>query len=172
MDDLRKRISEFMGEERRLRAAEAFWSSHEQKPAQRQVEMLLAQRLKARPAFIKKLPAAKKAQYLSRDMVMNPYLWDAAMIAYHFAHHRDMLGQFLSAVGIPNDRGHYESDSVPKEPPPADKIEEAVQGLLATYDQTDVGVYLGALVIQDAAFWEHLRPLVDRMVGEPQAAGS
>lgn len=165
MDDLRQRIWNLMGDERRQRASEAFWSNDEQKAVHRQVEALLAQRLKARPAFIKKLPAAKKAQYLTRDMAHNQYLWDAVMIAYQFAHHRPMLSAFLTAVGIPNDNGHYESDANPQ-PPAEETLEKAVADLTTQYDRTDAVVYLGALVLQDPVFWEKLRPVVERQLDE------
>ena len=59
--ELRQTIWNLMGEERRLAAARTFWENPEQKGAQRQVELALAQRLHARPVFIKKLPAEKKA---------------------------------------------------------------------------------------------------------------
>lgn len=165
MDDLRQRIWELMGEERRQRAAEAFWNSDEQKAARGQVEVLLAQRLKARPQFIKKLPVAKKAAYLSRDMAANPYLWDAAMISYQFAHHRPMLSDFLNAVGIANKDGHYESDQQPQQPS-AEALERAVAELTSKYDKSDAAVYLGALVLQDPTFWAPLRPIVDKLVDE------
>ncbi len=167
--ELRQRIWNLMGEQRRLAAARSFWESSEQKGAQRQVEQMLAQRLHARPVFVKKLPAEKKAGYLARDMATTPYLWDAVMISYHFAAHRQMLTEFLNALGIPNDNGHYESgDSLP--PPSAEALESAVKALLEKYDRTDVLVYLGAAVTQDPVFWANLRPIVERMAGESAAA--
>lgn len=165
MDELRHRVWDLMGEERRQRAAVAFWNSDEQRAARSQVEVLLAQRLKARPQFIKKLPVEKKAQYLSRDMGASPYLWDAAMIAYQFAHHRPMLKDFLDALGIANQEGHYESDQQPPTPT-AEGLEKAVAALDAKYDPTDVTVYLAALVVQDPTFWAALRPMVDQRMGE------
>ena len=167
--DLRHRIWELMGDERRQAAAKAFWENSEQKGAHRQVEQLLAQRLHARPVFVKRLTTEKKAAYVARDMVTMPYLWEAAMISYHFAAHRPMLVDFLNALGIPNDNGHYESgESV--QPPSEESVEQAVKTLLEKYDRTDVLVYLGAVVIQDPVFWAKLQPVVERMLGESAAA--
>ena len=167
--DLRQTIWNLMGEQRRLAAAQSFWESDEHKPAQRQVEQLLAQRLHARPVFVKKLPAAKKAGYLARDMATLPYLWDAVMISYHFGSHRQMLIDFLNALGIPNENGHYEAgDNV--QPPTAEALDTAVKTLLEKYDRTDVIVYLGAAVIQDPVFWANLKPIVERMAQESAAA--
>jgi hypothetical protein len=168
--DLRQRIWNLMGEERRLAAAKTFWESSEQKGAQRQVEQVLAQRLHARPVFLKKLPAEKKAGYLARDMATMPYLWDAVMVSYHFAAHRQMLKDFLDALGIPNDNGHYDTGKNQLQPPTAEALEAAVKTLLEKYDRTDVLVYLGAAVTQDEQFWANLKPIVDRMTEETAAA--
>jgi hypothetical protein len=167
--DLRHSIWNLMGEERRLAAAKSFWESSDQKGAQRQVEQVLANRLHARPVFVKRLSAEKKAGYLARDMATMPYLWDAVMISYHFAAHQQMLTDFLNTLGIPNENGHYESgESV--QPPTAEAVEQAVNTLLEKYDRTDVVVYLGAAVTQDPVFWANLNPLVERMIGESAAA--
>jgi hypothetical protein len=125
--------------------------------------------LHARPVFVKRLSTDKKASYVARDMGTAPYLWEAAMISYHFSAHRPMLVDFLNALGIPNDNGHYESGAE-VQPPSAEAVEQAVKVLLEKYDRTDVLVYLGAVVIQDPVFWAGLQPIVDRMVGESAAA--
>lgn len=168
--ELRQKIWNLMGEERRLAAAKSFWESSEQKGAQKQVEQVLAQRLHARPVFVKKLSPEKKAGYLARDMATMPYLWDAVMISYHFASHRPMLIDFLNALGISNKDGHYESSDKDVQPPSAEALDPAVKTLLEKYDRTDVLVYLGAAVTQDEEFWANLKPIVDRMVNEAVAA--
>jgi hypothetical protein len=168
--ELRQRIWNVMGEDRRLAAAKTFWDSSEQKGTQRQVEQMLANRLHARPVFVKKLSPEKKAGYLARDMATMPYLWDAVMVSYHFAAHRQMLTDFLNALGIPNDDGHYDAGENELQPPSAEAAEAAVKTLLEKYDRVDVLVYLGAAVTQDPVFWANLQPIVDRMVSEAAAA--
>ena len=167
--ELRQKIWNLMGEERRLAAAKTFWDSSEQKGAQRQVEQALAQRLHARPVFIKKLSAEKKAGYLARDMATMPYLWDAVMVSYHFAAHQQMLTDFLNALGIPNKSGHYDAGENELTPSATEAVEQAVKTLLENYDRTDVLVYLGAAVTQDPVFWANLQPIVERMTAEVAA---
>jgi hypothetical protein len=167
--ELRQRIWNLMGPERRLAAAQAFLENKDQKAAQTQGDALLAQRLHARPVFIRRLPPEKKAAYLSRDMALNAYLWDAVMISYQFSAHRQMLVDFLDAIGIPHKDGHYEgADKL--QPPTAETLENGVRELLAKYDRTDVLIYLGAVVIQDATFWANLQPIVDRLESEQVAS--
>ena len=166
--ELRQRIWNLMGPERRQAAAEAFWSSPESKAAQQQVEALLAQRLKARPVFVKRLPVERKAVYLAREMAANSYLWDAALSAYHFAGYRSMLSDFLSALGIANDNGYYETVGSAEAPSP-EALTEAVGQLLDKYRPLDVAIYLGVLLIQERAFWAHLQPILERMEEEVEA---
>ena len=47
--------------------------------------------------------------------------------------------------------------------------EAAVQRLLGKYRRGDVGVYLGALVVQDARFRANLRPTVERILSEAKS---
>ena len=62
--ELRQRIWNLMGPERRLAAAQAFLENKDQKAAQTQVDALLAQRLHARPVFIRRLPPEKNYEYI------------------------------------------------------------------------------------------------------------
>lgn len=166
--ELRQRIWNLLGPERRQAVAEAFWEDAGQKPVHRQVEALLAQRLKARPVFIHRLPVDKKASYLSREMLNNQQLWEAAMTAYHFSGHRSMLIDFVDAVGIPHENGNYEMPDA-AHAPTAETLEAAVQALLQKYRASDVAVYLGVLVLQDANFWAALRPIAERVMSEVEA---
>ncbi|MGI9102467.1 MAG: hypothetical protein ACR2IF_08485 [Terriglobales bacterium] len=152
-----------MGPERRMTAARAFWDSAEQKDSHKQIEAALAQRLHARPQFIRKLSPEKKSSYLAGD-TPNPLLWQALMFSYHFAAHGPMLADFLNTLGIPNDHGRYDAENIP--PPTADALEKAVGDLRAKYQPMDVLVYLAALVTSDEQFWGGLAPVVDRMEKE------
>ena len=157
-----------MGPERRLAATQAFWASAEQKDAHRQLEALLAQRLKARPVFIRRLPPERKAAYLAQDAAPNPLLFDSVMLAYHFAGQRQMLVDFLDALGIPHKDGHYETSEA-SAAPSEEQLEKAVAGLLEKYPKPDVLVYLAAVALQDQAFWAKLLPIVERMEKEVAA---
>ncbi len=159
--DLRQRIWKLMGPERRLAAARAFWDSAEQKDAQRTVEMALAQRLHARPQFIRKLSPEKKASYLAGD-TPNPILFQALMFSYHFAGHAAMLADFLNALGIANQGGRYEAENL--SPPSPEALEKAVAELRAKYQPMDVLVYLAALVTSDEQFWAGLRTTVENQI--------
>ena len=166
--ELRQRIWNLLGPERRQAAAEAFWSNPELRAAQQQAEALLARKLKARPVFVKRLPLERKALYLAREMAATAYLWDAALSAYHFAGHRSMLTDFLNGVGIAHENGHYETVGS-AEPPSIETLQKTIGQLLEKYRKLDVFIYLGALVLQDPRFWAQLRSIVERMEKEVEA---
>lgn len=163
--DSRQRIWNLMGPERRTRAAQAFWDNVDQKEAHKQLELLLAQRLHARPVFIRRLPTPRKAAYLAQDTAINPFLFDSVMLSYHFAAQRPMLIDYLNALGIAHDNGHYETREG-MQAPITDQLETAVGVLLSKYDKTDVLVYLSALSLQDDVFWKDLAPITKRLSAE------
>ncbi len=158
-----------------MAATRAFCDSSEQKDAQRTVEIALAQRLHARPQFIRKLSPEKKASYLAGD-TPNPILFQALMFSYHFAQHAPMLADFLNALGIPNQGGRYEAENLP--PPSPEALEKAVAELREKYQPTDVLVYVAALLTSDNQFWAGLSPIVEKEVqaaedaNDSQASGS
>jgi hypothetical protein len=168
--ELRQRIWNAMGAERRRSAAQTFWSNPEQKMAQRTAEAVLAKRLKARPVFLQRLPPEKKAAYLAQEMAMNPEIWDAVMVSYHLTAHRPMLAEFLDALGIKNKDGHLET-AEGVQPPSSDALEGAVHGLTQKYPKLDVLVYLAALLLQDAGFWKNLAPIVNKLESELKNPG-
>ncbi len=78
-----------------------------------------------------------------------------------------MLTDFLDAVGIAHENGHYQSSGSIL-PPSTETLHNAAPQLLQKYRKVDVVVYLGALVIQDGVFWANLRPIVEQMVADLQ----
>ena len=54
-----------MGEERRKQAAESFYNDTNLKEFHRAAELFIARNKNFRPAFVKKLPVEKRAQYLA-----------------------------------------------------------------------------------------------------------
>jgi len=155
--ELRHRIWNLMGPERRLRAAQAFWA--EKNPAHAQAEAMLAGRLHARPVFVRRLPPEKKAAYVANDPAINAAVWDAVMVAYHLAAQRALLTDFLNAVGIPNENGRLaNTDSAT--PPTTEQLNQAIRAVGEKHDKLDVLVYLAAVALQDDRLWQNLPPLI------------
>lgn len=161
--ELRHRIWNLMGPERRLAAAQAFWA--EKSSAHAQADTMLTNRLHVRPVFVRRLPPEKKAAYVANDPGINAGIWDAVMVAYHLGAQRALLTDFLNAVGIPNENGRLgNTDSAT--PPTVDQLNEAVRVVSEKHEKVDVLVYLAALSLQDDRLWQNLPPVITRLEAE------
>jgi len=145
----------------RIAAAEAFWRDEESPEIQAQhVEVIvsLARRLKFRPKSIQSLPVEKRARYLSQMPDVSDAVATRALIAYHFAEKRPLMGGFLDALGIAHENGLISDEQVSA--PEAAKLAEAVTTLRKSFDPADADLYLHTLVALDPETWGGLDPLL------------
>ncbi len=164
--ELRHRIWNLMGPERRLAAAQAFWA--EKSNAHTEAEAMITKRLHVRPLFVRRLPPDKKAAYVANDPGISAGIWDAVMVAYHLGAQRTLLTEFLNAAGIPNKDGRLDNtDSAT--PPTAEQLNEAVRVVSETHFKLDVLVYLAALSLQDDRLWQNLPPVINQLETEVRA---
>jgi hypothetical protein len=165
--ELRHRIWNLMGPERRLAAAQAFWA--EKSNAHAEADTMITKRLHVRPVFVRRLPPEKKAGYLANDPGINAGVWDAVMVSYHLGAQRALLSDFLNAVGIPNDNGRLDNtDSAT--PPTVEQLNEALRTVGEKHDKLDLLVYLAALSVQDERLWQNLPPVIIRLETEVRVA--
>jgi hypothetical protein len=81
-----------------------------------------------------------------------------ALIVYHLAAQRPMMGAFLDALGIAHEEGVIQAEDVK---PDADKLVPSVEQIASVYPQADVALYLNTLLCQDPDTWGGLRSIVD-----------
>lgn len=166
--ELRHRIWNLMGPERRLAAAQAFWS--EKSNAHAEADAMITRRLHVRPVFVRRLPPEKKAAYVANDPAISAGVWDVVMVAYHLEAQRALLSDFLNAVGIPNENGRL-ADTDSATPPTTEQLNEAVRAVSEKHSKLDVLVYLAALSLQDERLWQNLPPVIVRLETEVRVAG-
>ena len=142
--------------DRRLVAAQAFYSDDALKEFHRAADGYIARVKNFRPPFVKRLPVAKRASYLA-TLPIPADLMGQLLISYHFAHQRPLMASFLDALGIPNDNGLI-SEDVDSTPPPDEKIAEAVKSVKANYSPDDVDIYLATIHAQNPTAWRGLEP--------------
>src|SRR5438132_1612329 len=116
------RLWKTMTLEQRQRAARAFWSDEEAADDQVQAALLIAQQKKFRPKTIVALDLDRKARHLASLTSLPDTLAARALIVYHLAEQRPMMGAFLDALGIKHDNGLIEEDAVK---PDAAKLQPA-----------------------------------------------
>ena len=141
--------------EKKLQAAEAFWSDHEGGMEQAEAVALIARQIKFRPKSVLTLPVEKKARHLAGLAQVSDLLAARLLIAYHLEHQRPMMGAFLDALGIAHEDGLIKDES-PKTPDAA-TLDKGVKELAAKYPKQDVARYFWALLWQDPETWGGLK---------------
>jgi hypothetical protein len=144
------RLWKQMTAEQRQRAARAFWSDEDARADQLQAVMLIAQQKKFRPKTVNGLDLDRKARHLATMPALPDALAARALVVYHLAEQRAMMGAFLDALGIAHENGLIQEESVK---PDAAKIHGAVDAISKQFPADDVRLYLDTLVCQDPETW-------------------
>ena len=140
-----------------MEAAELFWG--DEQSAEQQVEACatIATHMKFRAKSVLNLPLEKKTRYL----VGLPQISDAvaarALVNYHLGLKRDMMADFLDALGVAHEEGLIKEDTVVK--PESEKLRAAADQIAAKYPADDVSLYFFTLVSQDPETWGELAQL-------------
>ena len=142
--------------DQRTRVAHAFWEDPEATDDQVQAAFLIAQQKKFRPKTVIGLDVDRKAMHLATLGGVPDAVAARALIVYHLAEQRAMMGAFLDALGIKHENGLIEEDAVK---PDADKIGPAAAALAQQFPPDDVRIYLNTLLSQDPETWGALAGL-------------
>lgn len=153
------RLWKRLSPERRFDAAQAFWASDDESSAAEQMEAVvaLARHMKFRPQSMAKLPIEKRAKYLAQFPAVTESIAARALVSYHLAHQRPMMGAFLDALGIAHEDGLIAAEAL--EPPAKTALASAASDLAKAYPPADVSIYLNTLLAQDPQTWEGLEGL-------------
>jgi hypothetical protein len=152
------RLWKRMTAEQRLNAARAFWQSEEAGDDQVQAVLLIAQQKKFRPKTVMTLDEERRAKHLASFVSIPETMAARALIVYHLAAQRPMMGAFLDALGIAHEEGVIQADDVK---PDEARLAPAVDQIAAAYPEADVALYLNTLLCQDPETWGGLRPIVE-----------
>ncbi len=145
-----------MTSEQRLQAARAFWIDEQASDDQIQAVLFIAQHKKFRPKFVVSLDDERKAKHFASLLSLPEGLAGRALVVYHLAEQRDMMGAFLDALGIAHENGLIQDEGV--KPDPA-KIGPAVAHLRERFPPDSVALYLDTLRCQDPETWGALKDL-------------
>jgi len=139
--------------DQRQRVARAFWSDENATDDQVQATLMIAQQKKFRPKTVVSLDVERKARHLASLASLPDAIVARALVIYHLAEQRPMMGAFLDALGIKHANGLIEEENVK---PDAGQIGPAAEKLGAEYPPDDVKLYLNTLVCQDPDTWRTL----------------
>jgi hypothetical protein len=143
-----------MSSDKRIAAAELFWTDDQSTDQQLEAVAALAAHMKFRAKSVISLPIEKKAKYLSTLPGVSDAVAARALVNYHLERQRPMMGAFLDSLGIAHENGLISEENVTK--PDPDKLRVAAEELSAKYPQPDVSLYLSTLVSQDPDTWGSL----------------
>jgi len=145
------RLWKKMSPERRLTAAQLFWSDEQSTEQQIEAVGALASHMKFRPKSVIGLPLEKKAKYLATLPAVSDTVAARALVNYHLERQRPMMGAFLDALGIAHENGLISEENVTK--PDEAKLKAAAADLSSKFPKEDVLLYFSTLVSQDPETW-------------------
>jgi len=148
------RLWKKMTPEQRQRASRAFWEDEEATDDQVQAALLIAQQKKFRPKTVVSLDVDRKTRHLASLISLPDSIAGRALIVYHLAEHRPMMGAFLDALGIAHENGLIQEEDVK---PDAARVPAAAAEIAGKFPADDVRLYLNTLVCQDPGTWGALR---------------
>jgi len=151
------RLWKRMTPDQRQHAARAFWRDEATADDQLQAVLLISQQKKFRPKTVVALDEDRKARHLASLPHLPDTLAARALVVYHLAEQRPMMGAFLDALGIAHEDGLIQDNTVAPDPA---KIEAAAAALATQFPMADVSLYLNTLLCQDPETWGGLAPVV------------
>ena len=151
------RLWKRMTPDQRQRAARAFWHDENAADDQIQAVLLISQQKKFRPKTVIGLDEERKARHLASLPSLPDTLAARALVIYHLAEQRAMMGAFLDALGIAHENGLIQEDDVK---PDKAKVAPAAAAIAKQYPPDDVSLYLSTLLCQDPETWGELRDVV------------
>jgi hypothetical protein len=145
--------------EKRTEAAAAFWQDDDAVEQQAEALLTIASQLRFRTKTVRTLPLEKKVKYLVGLPNVSDSIAGRALVSYHLAHQRPMLGAFLDALGIEHDNGVLAVEEL--KAPAAETLKEAAAKLRAEYPADAVELYFQTLLVQDPETWGGLADLLE-----------
>jgi hypothetical protein len=153
------RLWKRMTSAKRLEVARAFWLDEQAVDDQLQAVLYISQQKKFRPKTVVSLDEDRKARHLASLASLPDSLAGRALVAYHLAEQRPMMGAFLDALGITHENGLIQDEGVTPDP---QKIGPAAVKLAQEFPEENVSLYLNTLLCQDPATWALLADIPQR----------
>ena len=153
------RLWKKMTPDERIRVARAFWLDEEATDQHTQAVMLISQQKKFRAKTVMAFDLDRKARHLASLSSLSDVLVARALVAYHLAEQRPMMGAFLDALGIPHEDGLLQDEA---KAPDAAAVGPAAARLASEYPRESVSLYLNTLLSQDPEIWAALADVPER----------
>ena len=112
--------------------------------------------MNARPKFLMRQPAAKRAEMVRRTLarVRANDLAEEVLATYFLESRRELLTEWLDSLGLEHDEGILKNENPP--PPGKEKLQEAAERFLEGDEAEDRELLLRAFAAQSAIDWPDL----------------
>ncbi len=152
-------VWDLMTDDEQKAAAAALWTNADRE-SRMAVEMLVAKEMKFRPQSVRKLSAERVASRLARlASEMPETAFFQFLFHYHMAEGRELMVEYLDAVGLSHDNGVLDLPE-DAEAPTEDAAAAPAKALIAKHGREAL-VYLGTLAVADAEFWAGMTPVLE-----------
>jgi hypothetical protein len=148
-----------LSSDRRLKAADAFWTDDNAAAEQAEVIGTIAHRIKFRLKSVLAMPLEKKTRQLVALPAVSEAVAARLLVAYHLAHQKPMMARFLDELGIQHEEGLIADENLTA--PPPERLATAAKALAAAFPAEDVSLYLSTLLWQDPETWGRLADLAE-----------
>lgn len=122
----------------------------------------VAAALRFRPQTVSTWPRQKLVTEAARLPLDDLQLLSAYIVDLHLGHRRPMMGAFLDQLGIANENGRIDSETVEVPPQAADRVATAADVLASGHPRDEVVTYFLTLLLQDSAVWGGLSGWLQR----------
>ena len=116
--------------------------------------------MKARPVYLQRQPFEKRAEAARRALARvtsNPVAGEVLAV-YFLECRKELLVEWLDALGLEHDEGTLEAEEPPQ--PPQPELRKALEGFLGADGDPDRRLLLAAFAAQDAIDWPDLEALL------------
>jgi hypothetical protein len=147
------RVWSELGPQARVAAARSVYAHPWEDDSMRaEADLAIAAKLRFRLAAVRKLPVARRIDYLAKAVRPDDGLAATLLRALHLAERTELLGAFLDEIGVPHQGGVIDSDHVLDLSDRA-RLRQAIERLRARFPPSDVDVYLNTLLALDPVSW-------------------
>jgi hypothetical protein len=117
-----------------------------------EADLAIAAKLRFRLAAVRKLPIARRIDYLAKAVRPDDGLAATLLRALHLAERKELLGAFLDEIGVPHEDGVIDSDHA-LDLSDRVRLRRAIERLCERFPAADVEVYLDTLLALDPVSW-------------------
>jgi hypothetical protein len=153
------RLWKRMTSAKRLEVARAFWLDEQATNDHLQAVLYISQQKKFRPKTVVGLDEERKSRHLASLANLPDSVVARALVAYHLAEQRPMMGAFLDALGIAHENGLIQDEGVAPDPV---KVGPAASKIAQEFPEENVSLYLNTLLCQDPGTWGLLADVPQR----------